>query len=164
MSHSLHVALQLLVLSAAVLERSIAPPPPTTLAPCDLFAEATPPTPCVAAHSVVRALYAHYDGPLYTVQRTSTNETLDIHVLAPGGYANAPAQERFCNGTTCIISRIWDQSPNQNHLLVEGPGHSGKQCRGVNASSHPVSVGGHALYGAYFVGAFPSATAVRRSF
>src|SRR5213075_2568632 len=35
--------------------------------PCDIYARAG--TPCVAAHSTTRALYASYDGPLYQVRR-----------------------------------------------------------------------------------------------
>jgi non-reducing end alpha-L-arabinofuranosidase len=120
-------------------------------APCDIFAAAGN-TPCVAAHSVVRALFSKYDGPLYTVQRADTNATLDIAVLAPGGYANTTAHDTFCNGAACVISRIWDQSSKGNHLQIEGPGTHGNQCKGVNASAHPVKVGGHAVYGAFFEG------------
>ena len=36
--------------------------------PCDILGAAA--TPCVAAHSTVRALYAAYDGPLYNVTRS----------------------------------------------------------------------------------------------
>ena len=36
--------------------------------PCDIYGAASPPTPCVAAHSTVRALYHSYDGPLYRVK------------------------------------------------------------------------------------------------
>ena len=45
------------------------PPIPAhrTAGPCDIFAAAH--TPCVAAHSMVRALYAGYDGPLYSLKR-----------------------------------------------------------------------------------------------
>ncbi|MEU6721290.1 arabinofuranosidase catalytic domain-containing protein [Nonomuraea sp. NPDC046802] len=32
-------------------------------------------TPCVAAHSTTRALYASYNGPLYRVRRASDNAT-----------------------------------------------------------------------------------------
>ena len=37
--------------------------------PCDLYAAGN--TPCVAAHSTVRALYGTYGGPLYQVRRAS---------------------------------------------------------------------------------------------
>jgi non-reducing end alpha-L-arabinofuranosidase len=37
--------------------------------PCDTYASGG--TPCVAAHSTTRALYASYNGPLYQVKRAS---------------------------------------------------------------------------------------------
>lgn len=54
-------------------------------------------TPCVAAHSVVRALYAAYDGPLYQVVRTTDKQTMNVSTLAAGGFANGDAQSAFCN-------------------------------------------------------------------
>lgn len=39
--------------------------------PCDILAGAG--NPCVAAHSTVRALYSEYNGPLYRVQRSISN-------------------------------------------------------------------------------------------
>ena len=50
--------------------------------PCDIYA--TGGTPCVAAHSMVRALYESYNGPLYQVRRTSDKVTKDIGVLTHG--------------------------------------------------------------------------------
>lgn len=44
--------------------------------PCDIYDAAG--TPCVAAHSMVRALYTKYNGPLYQVMRPKDNATLDI--------------------------------------------------------------------------------------
>lgn len=61
--------------------------------PCDIYASAG--TPCVAAHSMVRALFQEFDGPLYLLQRVSDYKNLSIGVLNPGGYANAAAQEQF---------------------------------------------------------------------
>jgi len=63
--------------------------------PCDIYALAG--TPCVAAHSTTRALYASYDGPLYQVRRLSDGRVKDIGVVSPsagpvpdaGGYADA---------------------------------------------------------------------------
>jgi non-reducing end alpha-L-arabinofuranosidase len=49
--------------------------------PCDVYATAG--TPCVAAHSSTRALYASYNGPLYQVLRQSDGKTLDIGVVQP---------------------------------------------------------------------------------
>ena len=45
-------------------------------APCDVYAAAG--TPCVAAHSLTRALFGAYGGRLYTVQRASDNKTADV--------------------------------------------------------------------------------------
>src|SRR2546430_536724 len=53
--------------------------------PCDIYGSGG--TPCVAAHSTTRALFAAYNGPLYQVRRASNNQTLNIGVLAAGGYA-----------------------------------------------------------------------------
>jgi hypothetical protein len=47
--------------------------------PCDIYAAAG--TPCVAAHSTTRALYAAYNGPLYQVKRASDGATTNIGTL-----------------------------------------------------------------------------------
>lgn len=54
-----------------------------TSLPCDLYGSAS--TPCVAAYSSVRALYAGYSGSLYQVTRASDSHTLNIGVLSAGG-------------------------------------------------------------------------------
>src|SRR5204862_6306787 len=82
--------------------------------PCDIYATAG--TPCVAAHSLVRALYSSYNGSLYQVQRASDSATANIGLLAAGGYADAAAQASFCHGTPCIITQISDQSSRHNDL------------------------------------------------
>src|SRR5690349_8442499 len=53
--------------------------------PCDIYASGG--TPCVAAHSTVRALFGAYNGNLYQVRRASDNATLNIGVLSAGGIA-----------------------------------------------------------------------------
>jgi hypothetical protein len=65
------------------------PPLPRPKGPCDIYGAAG--TPCVAAHSTRRALYASYNGPLYQVKRTSDSKTLDVGLTADA-YANAAAQ------------------------------------------------------------------------
>src|SRR6476620_8946470 len=47
--------------------------------PCDIYAAAG--TPCVAAHSTTRALYASYNGPLYQVRRLSDSHVKNIGVV-----------------------------------------------------------------------------------
>src|SRR6185369_6175345 len=66
--------------------------------PCDIYASAG--TPCVAAHSTVRALYGAYNGRLYQVRRASNGNTLDINTVGAGGFADTAAQDSFCAGTT----------------------------------------------------------------
>jgi hypothetical protein len=135
-------------------------PPARPQGPCDIYAAAG--TPCVAAHSTTRALYASYGGPLYQVIRLSDNAVADIGVVAPvgppfpdpGGYADAAAQDRFCAGTTCLIAKIYDQSPMHNDL-TQAPrgGFSGPAMGGFNnlpvADLAPITVEGHKAYGVF---------------
>ncbi len=120
------------------------------LEPCDIYASYG--TPCVAAHSSVRALFANYSGPLYQIQRASDHQYLDISVQTPGGYANADPQAPFCSGTSCTITKIYDQSSQHNDLPIsaggywKGPGPNGSD-NGANAMALPVTVGGHHVYG-----------------
>jgi non-reducing end alpha-L-arabinofuranosidase len=117
--------------------------------PCDIYASGN--TPCVAAHSTVRSLYVHYAGPLYQVKRAKDSATLNIGLLSDG-YANAAAQDTFCANTTCIITKIYDQSPNHNDLAIadgghyKGPGPNGSDL-GAAADALPVTAGGHQVYG-----------------
>ena len=68
--------------------------------PCDIFAAGG--TPCVAAHSTVRGLYANFADALYQVKRASDGATLDIKVLQPGGFADAASQDKFCAASDCV--------------------------------------------------------------
>jgi hypothetical protein len=92
---------------AALLAAAAGAAAAVTGGPCDIF-EATG-TPCVAAHSMVRALFGNFAGALYQVKRSSDNATLDVGVLAPGGVANASAQDVFCARSSCVVQRIYDQ-------------------------------------------------------
>jgi hypothetical protein len=118
--------------------------------PCDIYASAG--TPCVAAHSTTRALFAAYNGPLYQVRRASNNATLNIGLLAAGDYANAAAQDAFCANTTCVITIIFDQTSRHNDLPIEPAGTAGPANSGVPADALPVTAGGHNVYGASFSG------------
>ncbi|MGW3269521.1 alpha-L-arabinofuranosidase B [Streptomyces sp. NPDC001056] len=116
--------------------------------PCDLYASGG--TPCVAAHSTTRALYSSYNGALYQVRRASDNTTKDIGVLSAGGYANAPAQDSFCSGTTCVITVIYDQSGRGNNLTqAPGGGAAGGPDNLANATAAPTTVAGHEAYGVF---------------
>lgn len=124
----------------------------TAIGPCDIYATGN--TPCVAAHSTVRALYGSYNGNLYQVRRASDKTTRDIGVLTPGGFANSAMQDAFCTGTPCAISKIYDQSPKGNHLVVtpqggwltKGPGKE------ADAAAAKIKVNGHEVYGVYVTG------------
>jgi hypothetical protein len=120
-------------------------------APCDILGAAG--APCVAAHSVTRALYAAYAGPLYLVRRASDNHTAAIAPVGAGGVADAAAQDAFCAGTDCVIHRIVDQSPFANDLQIAPPGGAaGHFDRPVNASRLAVTLGSKSVYGAFFEG------------
>jgi non-reducing end alpha-L-arabinofuranosidase len=123
----------------------VAPAQAASSLPCDIYAAAG--TPCVAAHSTVRALYASYDGSLYQVARASDSTTADIGVLSAGGIANAAAQDSFCANTTCVITKIYDQSSEHNDLTIEGAGGNGGADVGAPANALPVAIGGHIAYG-----------------
>ena len=118
--------------------------------PCDIYASGG--TPCVAAYSTTRALYASYSGPLYQVQRSSDHTYLNIGLLAAGGDANAAPQASFCAGTTCTVTKIYDQSANHSDLPIssggfwKGPGPNGSDI-GANAMALPITIGGHPAYG-----------------
>lgn len=107
--------------------------------PCDIYANAG--SPCVAAHSTVRTLYASRRGPLYQVKR-SDGKTLDI-MATNTSYADSAAQDRFCTGKKCVIQTIYDQSPNGNHLVPP------PACHPVDAQAHKVVINGHPVYGVY---------------
>jgi hypothetical protein len=120
----------------------------TVRGPCDIYASGN--TPCVAAHSTVRALYGTYDGNLYQVRRASDNTTKDVGVSSPGGFANAALQDTFCMGTTCSISILYDQSPKHNHL-TKAPAGGNKRTPDNEASATglKLSVGGNTVYAVY---------------
>ncbi|HEV8549758.1 MAG TPA: arabinofuranosidase catalytic domain-containing protein [Polyangiaceae bacterium] len=113
--------------------------------PCDIYA--TGDTPCVAAHSTVRALYSAYTGNLYQVRRAD-KMTKDIGVVA-GGFADSAAQDTFCANTTCTISILYDQSPKANHLKVGPEGGAGKADVEANATGLKLNVGGHPVYAVF---------------
>src|ERR1035437_7006370 len=120
--------------------------------PCDIYKSGG--TPCVAAHSTVRALYGAYSGNLYQVRRASDNTTKDIPVLAAGGAADASVQDKFCTGTTCTISKIYDQSEKVNHL-TKAPTGGATQAqtepdKEVDAAKWKIQLGGQSVYAAYF--------------
>ena len=136
--------------------------------PCDIFAKGG--TPCAAAHAMTRALFGAYIGRLYELKLTKTNETLDIKAL-PGGLADSASHRKFCSPKArgappcpyppapchypsradCVVSKIYDQTGNGNHMLPANPAiNNPAYCLPVNATRHPISICGHLAYGAYF--------------
>ena len=116
--------------------------------PCDIYQSGG--TPCVAAHSTVRALLGAYSGKLYQVRR-SDNTTKDITTLTAGGFADGAAQDAFCSGSTCVITVVYDQSGRGNDMWYQGS----TQVPGSNvsmpatATKESLSVSGHKVYSLY---------------
>ena len=85
--------------------------------------------------------------PQYNVTRSSDNTSANVGVLAPGGFADIAVHDAFCApANDCVISNVFDQSPNKNHL--------GQRHKLVNASRHKITVGHGAtqtqVYGMWF--------------
>ena len=116
--------------------------------PCDIFAAGN--TPCVAAHSTVRALLGAYNGNLYQVTRASDKTTKDIGVLSPGGFADSATQDTFCTGTTCTITIIYDQSGKNNHLTQAPIGQRNTTAPNeADATALPFTISGRKVYGVH---------------
>jgi hypothetical protein len=73
-------------------------------------------TPFVAAHSLTRAMFAAYKGPLFKVLRVSDKQEKDINPVAAGGLADFSALNSFCSGTSCKVTTLYDQSGNGNDM------------------------------------------------
>ena len=114
---------------------------------CDLYAAGG--TPCVAAHSTVRALYRNYTGSLYQVRRSSDSTTRNIGVVSTGGVANASAQDSFCANTSCVITIVFDQSGHGNDLAYQGSGGAGGRDTPATATTESLTVGGGKAYSLY---------------
>jgi hypothetical protein len=78
------------------------------------------------------------------VTRASDGQSVSIGLLSPGGFANKSAHDAFCSKLDCVISNVFDQSPQKNHL--------GQRHKLVNASRHSVTVGPNKtpVYGMWF--------------
>ena len=131
-----------------------------TTGPCDIYASGG--TPCEAAYSTTRALFAAYSGPLYQVQRASDSTFLNVGLESAGGVVNVAPENSFFAGTTCTIAELYDQTANANNMPISpgtscsgcshgnaGPGPGGADI-GAPAQALPVYVGGQPAYGIYF--------------
>jgi hypothetical protein len=89
---------------------------------------------------------------LYQVTRQSDLTTTNVGLL-PDGYANAATQDAFCAGTTCTITKLYDQSSFHNDLTPAPPGENGLGAGPKNydlpasATALPLVAGGHKVYG-----------------
>ncbi len=149
----------LLAVALAVPVAGLATTPASAAAaqkPCDIFASGG--TPCEAAYSTTRALFASYNGPLYQIQRASDNSRLNIGLNSAGGVVNSAPQVSFCSGTTCTITQLYDQTANANNLPIS-PGTTCSGCSGslsgpangadigANAMALPVTTSGQPAFG-----------------
>jgi hypothetical protein len=73
-------------------------------------------TPMVAAHSATRAMFAAYNGKLFQARRPTDGTTQDINTVAAGGLVNLTALNAFCAGTTCTVTKLYDQTANGNDM------------------------------------------------
>jgi hypothetical protein len=121
--------------------------------PCDILEAAK--TPCVAAYSMVRAIYKGYSGPAYQVRsKSSTSSVKDIPLFEAGGIADSSVQDTFCGSNGCTVSKIYDQSPKGNHLALT-PNVlwlKGTQKEADTKNNPKISVGGKPVYGLKFMG------------
>jgi len=130
--------------------------------PCDIYAAASPATPCVAAYSPTRLLSSKYTGPLYRLRKGGSwsasagmtgGTTQDINAV--GGYADAASQDTFCSGGTCTFETIYDQSGKANHLKVAPKGcYTGTASEPdseASATKKSTTLNGHKAYAVYMV-------------
>jgi non-reducing end alpha-L-arabinofuranosidase len=119
--------------------------------PCDIFNAAG--QKCVAAHSTVRVILTGYTGPLYQVCKGTANtgpsscKGTPQDIGSKNGYADAAAQDTFCSGGTCTITKIYDQSGMKNDLE---PAPQGGVCgpdKPANAADLKVTINGNSTYG-----------------
>ena len=121
--------------------------------PCDIYNSGG--TPCIAAHSSTRALYSAFSGALYQIQRLTDGATQDISAKSAGGVADSGSQDSFCANDTCVITIIYDQSGNGNHLTQApaGGAATGPDAGGYDylagALGAPVTLNGSKAYGVF---------------
>jgi hypothetical protein len=125
--------------------------------PCDIYAAASPATPCVAAYSTTRLLHSQYGGPLYQVRaggdKRGTGGTLQDIGTNADGFADAAAVDEFCGTSVCTVSILYDQSGHGNDLRVAPagcyPGTASEPDYESSATKGALQVGGHKVYGLY---------------
>jgi len=88
--------------------------PTLTAGACDILNTAG--TPCGAAYSLTRRMFAAYTGNLFQVERASDNTTLNVGSSSATGQVNTAPIASFCSGTSCYFSEIYDQTANAANL------------------------------------------------
>ncbi len=78
--------------------------------------------------------------------------TADIGMLAEG-FADSAAQDAFCSGTTCTVSKLYDQSGKGNDSVVAKKGCSAGTASEddyeSSATKRSLTVSGHKVYALY---------------
>jgi hypothetical protein len=115
--------------------------------PCDIYADAK--TPCVAAHSTVRALFGSYTGNLYQVRRAD-GTTKDVPVEKTGGYAKISVQDDFCSGQPAPYPFFMIKPPTTT-ILPNRPRPVGFQMAAKKQMRVPAQIvaNGHKVHGIY---------------
>ena len=120
--------------------------------PCEVLAGGG--NKCVSAHSTVRVIVPGYTGPLYQLCKGSASDgpssckgtTQDVG--SKDGYADSAAQDTFCAGASCTITKIYDQSGQKNDLEpAPRGGAKGSPDSPAVANALKVTVNGHSAYG-----------------
>ena len=130
--------------------------------PCDIYAAASPATPCVAAYSTTRRLSSTYPGKLYQVRKggsaLGTGGTLQDIGTTTDGFADGNAQDTFCGTTSttaCSISLLYDQSGRGNNLKVAPAGcYTGTASQPdyeSGAGKKSIMISGHKVYALYMI-------------
>ena len=126
--------------------------------PCDIYAAAN--TPCVAAYATTRPLLKSYTGFLYQVRKGgSWNKSSGMSggtfqdIGIKDGYADSAAQDAFCSGGTCTVSKLYDQSGKGNDLTVAPAGcYTGTASEPDSegsATKKSFNINGHKVYAVY---------------
>lgn len=125
---------------------------PTIALPCDVLKAGG--NSCVSAHSTVRVIVGGYTGPLYQLCKGSAaagpasckGTTHDVG--SKDGYADSADQDTFCAGTSCTITKIYDQSGQKNDLEpAPRGGAKGTPDNPAVANALKITVNGHSAYG-----------------
>ena len=91
----------------------------TSSLPCDIYAAGG--TPCEAAYSTTRALFASYGGPLYQIQRTSDSSYLNISPASAGGVADGSVSLRAHSDQDYVTAEGGGSAPLIANRTTIGP-------------------------------------------